>query len=381
MYRLIGQRVVQVRAITCGFLILLCGCEPEVTLCEVPSGMLSRVSSQGSSLVYGVNSYPLYEHIASGNQDAVLDIFAQARSMGRGIIRTPAFFDDDLSGRPSLFIRDANGTVRQDGLKYLDRLLALARDHHIGLVLQLTNYWPDYGGIPAMLRALMIDDGAKDAFWDDERARALQRLYIETLANRVNHMNGRVYREDATIVAWELVNEARCDDARHCDDGTLLRWARNMAGHLRLQRVQQLIAWGGEGVYVDDVGWNVIAQDHTVDVMTEHLFMQRAVSPDMAISQGMDRIAEHTELAFKYGVRLWLEEMGWKTRDGFGSSDDQRVKVLGAWQAEAHRRCVGTFAWMIGEQGRPDYDGYLISPFMHPKTVEMLTISESTISE
>ena len=39
-----------------------------------------------------------------------------------------------------------------------------------------------------------------------------------TLVERMNSISGRLYRDDATIFAWDLVNEPRCETWR-------VRWA------------------------------------------------------------------------------------------------------------------------------------------------------------
>ncbi len=35
-----------------------------------------------------------------------------------------------------------------------------------------------------------------------------------TLVERMNSISGRLYRDDATIFAWDLVNEPRCETWR-----------------------------------------------------------------------------------------------------------------------------------------------------------------------
>ena len=49
----------------------------------------------------------------------------------------------------------------------------------------------------------------------------VQRLFLtddvipaRTLVERMNSISGRLYRDDATIFAWDLVNEPRCETWR-----------------------------------------------------------------------------------------------------------------------------------------------------------------------
>jgi mannan endo-1,4-beta-mannosidase len=236
----------------------------------------------------------------------------------------------------------------------------------------LTNNWRDFGGAPALLKMVAPDeDLPKNAFWSDPRAVQAQLDYERALASRINSLNGRAYRNDPTIFAWELVNEARCEPDPvfgPCDPATLARWAGRMSDGLRDAGVEQLIAWGGSG-YLGEYGEDlrVIAADGGVDILTFHMYASLVVPErgttraEAAIAWGEQQLRARAEVSRSAGKPLLLEEVNWKP-EAPSEPDLERAAVLRAWLGLARTLGVGTLPWMIGERGRPDYDGYLIRP-------------------
>jgi len=101
-----------------------------------------RIGNEGQLLLdgepfvpHGVNSYPLLQHVGDGRLDAVEDILAQAVALGRPLIRTPAFMD---AGKHPARIRGEGGALREQGLVALDRVLFMAAEQGVRLILILT---------------------------------------------------------------------------------------------------------------------------------------------------------------------------------------------------------------------------------------------------
>lgn len=320
-------------------------------------------------LPQGVNSYPLLQHVGDDRLDALDDILAQAVALGRPLLRTPAFLD---GGNSRARIRDGDGTLREEGLEALDRVLFAAAEHGVRLILILANNWGDFGGAPAVVE--MVAPGEqlpKNAFWSDPRALEAQLAYQRTLATRVNTLSGRVYGEDPTIFAWELANEARCEREQTrelCDRTTLVRWAKRMSDGLREAGAQQLIAWGGAGA-LGEHGEDLrsIGRDGGVDVLTLHMYASAISSgtgarrAEAAIAWGEATLKQRARVARELGMPLLLEEVNWKP-DAEGDRDAERATVLDAWLGLADDLGVGSLPWMIGEQARTDHDDYLIRP-------------------
>jgi endo-1,4-beta-mannosidase len=48
-------------------------------------------------------------------------------------------------------------------------------------------------------------------FFSDKDAKQLYKQFAKTIIQRRNIINGRIYRDDPTIMAWSLINEPRCE--------------------------------------------------------------------------------------------------------------------------------------------------------------------------
>jgi endo-1,4-beta-mannosidase len=358
------------------------GAIPPFESCEVPAlepGELvltearSFVRGDGETMPHGINSYPLLQHVGDDRIDAVRDILGQANALGRPLLRTPGYMD---GGDNPARIRDDDGTIREQGLAALDRVLAEAADHGVRLLLTLTNNWEGYGGARAVVDAVAPGEGLpKDAFWSEPRAVAAQVEYVQTIASRTNTINGRLYATDPTVLGWELCNEARCDDPDWCDAATLSTWAATMSAILRGAGAEQPIFWGGAG-YLGQHGEDLreIAAHGGVDVLTAHVYLHysdpwlyqlpQAERVAKAIDIGAGIVRERAEVALDYGLPLVIEELGWKVAAA-GLRDAERAAVYEGWLAVAHDEGLATMPWMIGETDRPDYDGLLIRPTDH----------------
>ena len=50
-----------------------------------------------------------------------------------------------------------------------------------------------------------------DPFFTDPDVKKLFKNHIDAMVNRRNTINNRLYKDDPTIFAWDLMNEPRCD--------------------------------------------------------------------------------------------------------------------------------------------------------------------------
>lgn len=116
------------------------------------------------------------------------------------------------------------GVYSQDLLKGLDVLLAEMAARDMKAVIYVNNFWDWSGGMPAYLNWVgngpwfqqgdpnhpwpeFADYSAR--FYGDAKANALFRRYLLSLVGRVNTVTGKAYRDDPTIMAWQLANEPR----------------------------------------------------------------------------------------------------------------------------------------------------------------------------
>ena len=336
-------------------------------------------SDEGQVILRGVNSYPLLDHAGRERWDDIAAIFETARDLDRPVIRTGAYM---TGGENPGRLRDADGSLREEGFVALDRVISMAAEHEVQLILVTANHWGNYGGAPAVLEAVAPgEDLPVEAFYTDPRALEHQAAFLRALITRSNSRNGTPYAFERAILAWELVNEARCDDSSRCDEDTLANWASAMGAVIREAEVSQPIAWGGQG-YLGQHGEDLerIAQVPEIDILTVHLYpdlggalmlggsgFDRVAS---AVQRGVVRIEDADEIAERHLKVLLIEEAGWRAEGP--ERDAERAVVLGAWARSAFNAGVGFMPWMIAEPGRPDYDGYLIRPELEPATARVL---------
>lgn len=51
-------------------------------------------------------------------------------------------------------------------------------------------------------------------FFNDTGAKELYQQYVQYIIGRRNSRTGQLYRDDPTILAWDLINEPRCETWR-----------------------------------------------------------------------------------------------------------------------------------------------------------------------
>ncbi|MDB4981990.1 MAG: Endo,4-beta-mannosidase [Myxococcales bacterium] len=129
-------------------------------------------------------------------------------AFGEGDANAPAWLRDNF-----LFRAGPDGWI-DAGPKHLDRVIAAAGRAGVRLVITLANNWGDYGGVPKYMKWAGVRDdaaaayGATDRFYSDPKMRAFYRAHVERLLRRTNPITGTAYRDDPTILEWELINES-----------------------------------------------------------------------------------------------------------------------------------------------------------------------------
>ena len=72
-----------------------------------------------------------------------------------------------------------------------------------------------YNGSSHVIRVLQYIQWAgaegHDVFFTDSGVKQLFKDHIDAMVNRRNTINNRLYKDDPTIFAWDLMNEPRCD--------------------------------------------------------------------------------------------------------------------------------------------------------------------------
>ncbi|MCW2143468.1 cellulase family glycosylhydrolase [Actinoplanes cyaneus] len=331
----------------------------------------------------GTNNYYLHYQSAVA-RDNVLD---KAAASGFQVVRTWGWFDTGLADGSDPTAGSQNGVYLQywdgsrhpryndgaDGLARLDVVIARAAHDGLKLVIPFTNNWADFGG---MDRYVEWAGGAHhDDFYTDARIRGWYRDYIAHVLDRTNTITGVKYKDDPTIMTWELANEPRCvGSGRYprsagCDTDTITAWADEMSTYIRSVDRRHLISVGDEGFFADQPGgddWTRnggegidtvrLGRLKNIDVLSYHLY------PDgwgKTADWGTQWIIEHAKAGRQVGKPVMLGEFGYRDKA-------TRNTVYQRWTDAAYASgTTGALYWILSDRLEDgslygDYDGFTV---------------------
>jgi mannan endo-1,4-beta-mannosidase len=211
------------------------------SLAVAPARAASFVSVSGHQLT--LDGQPFY--FTGGNAHWLADtgssdrgkidaLFGAAQSIGMRVVRAWAFSPAAASGGYDFSL--------------LDYAVESAWRHGLRLVLALGNTWKAYGGPELFLGDAAAGKTISD-FYESEDARRRYRAHVERVTSHVNPLTGRAYKDDPTIMAYDVINEPRCPG---CDGGQLAArdsWLDEMIAAARASAPNQLILTGSEGFF------------------------------------------------------------------------------------------------------------------------------------
>lgn len=131
------------------------------------------------------------------------DAFTAAAEMGATVVRAHTL---GISVGCSLCVEPSLGKFNATALAHIDYAIQSAAQHHIRLIIPLTDNWRYYhGGKHTFTDWRGINNENK--FYTDKTVIGDFEQYISTLLNHVNTYTGIAYKNDPTIMAWETGNE------------------------------------------------------------------------------------------------------------------------------------------------------------------------------
>ncbi len=283
----------------------------------------------------------------------------------------------------------------------LDYLLDEMAKRDMKAVLYVSNFWQWSGGMSQYVAwfggkpVAEIDPdvtGNWNAFMDNSaafyRSPPAQELFRDTvkkLVERKNTVNGRAYREDPTLMSWQLGNEPRpgsdANSRPHFD--VFVTWVDETSGFLKKLAPKQLISTGNEGWMGTAGDKALFVRAHaskTVDYLTYHMWApnwgwynpkDEAGTYEGAWQKMKDYLDWHIDEANKMGKPIVLEEFG-INRDG-GSYEPtatvkyrdklyQAVFTLLARRAAAGDAIAGSNFWAWGGVGRTKNPDFMWKP-------------------
>ncbi|KAJ6367122.1 hypothetical protein OIU77_003491 [Salix suchowensis] len=174
----------------------------------------------------GFNAYWLmYTASDPPQRSKVSAAFREAASHGLTVARTWAFSDGGY--RP---LQHSPGSYNEQMFKGLDFVVAEARRYGIKLILSLANNYDNFGGKKqyvnwARNRGQYLK--SDDDFFRHPVVKGYYKNHIKTVLYRYNSFTRIHYKDDPTIMAWELMNEPRCSS--DTSGRTIQAWITEMA--------------------------------------------------------------------------------------------------------------------------------------------------------
>ncbi|KAK4736716.1 hypothetical protein R3W88_000413 [Solanum pinnatisectum] len=347
----------------------------------------------------GFNSYWLmYMASDPSTRNKVTNIFQQASKYKMNVARTWAFAD---GGSKSL--QSAPGVYNEQMFQGLDFVISEAKNYGIHLILSLVDNFEAFGGKKQYV-AWAVQKGQKltsdDDFFTNSMVKEFYKNYIKDVLTRVNKITNVAYKDDPTILSWELINEPRCPS--DLSGKTIQNWITEMAGHLRSIDTNHLLEIGLEGFYGNDkkqynpnsinYGTDFISNNQIqgIDFTTIHIYPDQwlpgstSEAQDNWASQWIQAHIDDSKLLKK---PILIGEFG-KSSNTTGYNIEMRDNYFGKIYgnifncAKDGGPCGGGLFWQLLDQGMENYgDGYEVVLQASPSTDRVILLQSLRLSK
>jgi mannan endo-1,4-beta-mannosidase len=174
------------------------------------------------------------------------DAMATAREMGAKVVRSQTMGD---SVGCAVCIEPMRGQFNRAAFERIDYALKSAREHGIKVIPTIVGDDARAGGTGCVYlrwRGIVVPDCSlinMAPFWTDERVMADVEAHIEAVLEHVNVHTGLAYKDDPTILGWDLLNGG----------GSPTPWTRRIARSVRRLDSRHLILSGPVNAAVPEV--------------------------------------------------------------------------------------------------------------------------------
>ncbi|XP_022962779.1 mannan endo-1,4-beta-mannosidase 7 isoform X1 [Cucurbita moschata] len=364
----------------------------------------------------GFNAYWLM-YVASdpSQRSKVSAVFREASSHGLTVARTWAFSDGGY--RP---LQYAPGNYNEQmfqvcfriqtvlcsffGLIYvvlpqgLDFVVAEARRFGIKLILSLVNNYENFGGKKQYVNWARSKGqylNSDDDFFRNPVVKGFYKNHVRTVLYRYNRFSRIHYKDDPTIMAWELMNEPRCTSDP--SGRTIQAWIMEMASFVKSIDRNHLLEAGLEGFYGHsspqrmrlnpgfNIGTDFIANNRIpgIDFATLHSYPDQWLSSSnqqYQLSFLNNWISTHIQDAqYILHKPILLTEFGksWKVPGFSTKGRDVLFNTVYSKIYSSARRggaAAGGLFWQLLTEGMDSFrDGYEIILSQNPSTANVIT--------
>jgi mannan endo-1,4-beta-mannosidase len=364
------------------------------------------ISTQSSNFILnkepflfsGANAYYSAYLAAQKDTNSLIEVFTKARLMGMKVIRIWGFYDSDNNSDPAV-IQSSPGRFNENALRALDYVLMKASEFNLRIIICLTNNWENYGGmnqyvkwlsktLPAVnmiqtqriiykslsdpannsFYRLYIDGLTHDDFYSHPTIRQWFKNYLQTIITRINFYKNISYKNDTTIMAWELANEAESSEG----SGVLINnWINEMAEFIKSIDNNHLVGTGESGFDVSPEKYSNLKYEYnnqtwiydgnkgisfylntlnrSIDFASCHLYREDWRLPT---ESGKIWIEDHKRISAKLNKPFLLGEYG--TRKNKKETYNDWLNTI------IKSNTSGALLWQLVYNSMPYNDGYFV---------------------
>ena len=300
--------------------------------------------------ITGVNNH----YLPWGSEAEVTRVLDGAVAMGANVVRTflqPVIGSPDDAAKPTIwsFHRDQADSsnlnvhgnyllywdsesqsmginIGLNGIQKVDFFISEAKKRGLRLIIAFLDFWAYTGGAQ-QVRSWYGSTDRNQFFFADPRPRRDYKDWVGFILHRRNPLTGTAYRDDATIMAWELMNEPEAPlPLRNA-------WIEEMASYVKSLDANHLVATGEDRL--NGAGFSMPA----IDFVTWHGYPKYY---DLTPEQFDRLITRNCALAAQHRKPVVLEEFGYARSNSKPN------------QAQAYKM------WLDTMSGDPDCAGWLV---------------------
>jgi mannan endo-1,4-beta-mannosidase len=313
--------------------------------------------------VTGVNNH----YLSWGTDVEVARVLDDAVAMGANVVRTflqpvvgapdgsssrtiwhslrPMSSDLNTHGRYLLYWDSAKQAmaIHVQDMAQIDCLIAEAGKRHLKLILAFMDFWAYTGGAYQMSSWYDLPthqgapyDTTNPAFFTDTRVLADYQRWVKFVVERINPLTEIAYRDDPTIFAWELMNEAHAPIDLH------RQWEIQMTAYVKSLDRNHLVGAGDDYPIFDAPG---------VDFVTWHGYPKYlGITP----AQFDDKIISTCRMALRSDRPVLLEEFGY----ALSNRNPDQAAAYSGWLDTIRNdpNCSGWIVWrLVSRQENGEY--------------------------